>query len=260
MSNTVLMDQCRKADLPGALPARIERLAEATAALRPLYSPELVYRVNFGERTLLRELLAPNDQDSHWWQTGLYIIREGIAKHPDLHAQFGKDIDALGAELTAYLGPYDAVALREIDSNTVSGICLLSELMQYPQTTFVAPNSYSLAQALFHKNAWYRAVYAGKAPVGFIMLDDDAEKQEYYLWRFMIAPPFQGRGFGSRAMASLIDYVKSRPGATELLLSYIDHEEGPAQFYRGLGFQETGESDDGEVVMRLNLPVSPNSP
>ena len=85
------------------------------------------------------------------------------------------------------------------------------------------------------------------------MLDDDAGKQEYFIWRFMIAPPFQKSGFGAEAVKQVIEYVRTRPGATELRLSYIDHEEGPAGFYRQLGFVETGEVDEGEVIMRLDL-------
>ena len=99
----------------------------------------------------------------------------------------------------------------------------------------------------------FRSVYAGKEPVGFIMLDDDEVKPEYYLWRFMIAPPFQRKGFGAKAIARLIEYVKTRPAASELLVSYIDHEQGPKMFYRGLGFVETGVSDGNEVQMRLDL-------
>ena len=59
----------------------------------------------------------------------------------------------------------------------------------------------------------------------------------------------------AQAIAHLVDYVKSRPGANELYVSYIDHEEGPAGFYRGLGFRETGEVDEEEVEMKLELPT-----
>lgn len=253
MPNEELIKQSRGADLPGDLAALVGHFIAATAALRPLYPPEWSYRIDFAERVLLRELLAPDDQDNHWWQTGLYIVSKGIAGQPSLAANYADALDALRTALDERLGPYQLVTLREIDSDSVTGICLLSELMQYPQNSFVAPNAYSLAQAMFHDNAWCRAVYADKAPVGFVMLDDDAEKQKYYLWRFMIAPPFQKHGFGAQAIAHLVEYVKSRPGARELFVSYIDHEEGPRDFYRGLGFKETGEFDEGEVEMKLDL-------
>ncbi|PLW70651.1 GNAT family N-acetyltransferase [Pseudohalioglobus lutimaris] len=256
MSNEKLIDRFRKAEFPPGLTKDVEQFIAAATALRPLYPPALLYQIDFGERTLLRELTAPEEHDSHWWQTGLHIVRKGIAEHPALQAEFSAVLENLYTQLTSRLGPYTDVSLREITEDTVTGICLLSEVVTYPQNTFVAPNAYSLAQALFNHKAWYRAVYSGKAPVGFIMLEADAEKPEYYLWRFMIAPQFQRSGFGARAIELLVEHVKQQPNARELLLSYIDHEQGPAEFYRRLGFVETGEIVEGEVVMRLNLEVT----
>lgn len=253
MQNAQWIEKFRAAGLPHDLTESVEQMLCAADALRPVYPPELLYQINFGERVVLRELIEPDKHESHWWQTGLFFIRQGIAGQPALQQDYGALLDALQLQLISRLGPYDEVSLREITEDTVTGICLLSELFTYPQNTFVAPNAYSLAQALFSSKAWYRAVYAGKAPVGFIMLEEDAEKPEYYLWRFMIAPQFQRQGFGARAVALLIDYVRQRPNASELLLGYIDHKEGPGEFYRGLGFVETGEIDEGEIIMRLAL-------
>ena len=253
MRNRELRSRYRQAVFPDSLSAPLGSFVQAVDALRPVHSPELTYQLDFAERVLLREVLDPHEHASHWWQTGLHIIHLGIGEHPSLASEFGEALEELRAQLDARLGPYETVSLCEIDSTTVGGVCLLSELMTYPQTTFVAPNAYSLAEALFHDHAWYRAVYAGKAPVGFVMLEDNAEKKEYFLWRFMIAPPFQRMGFGAKAVKAVIEYVKTRPGATELGVSYIDHEEGPAGFYRRLGFRETGEVEEGEVIMRLDL-------
>jgi diamine N-acetyltransferase len=253
MSNEDLIQGCRETELPPALAGGVEQLIAAAQALRPVHPPHEVYRISFAERCTLRELLDPDQHDTHWWPTGLYILQRALQDQPALDDAFGPALASLHAELDARLGPYNAVSLRQISSKTVSGICLLSELMEYPQNTFVAPNSYSLAEALFHPNAWYRAIYAGRTPVGFVMLEDDADKPEYFLWRFMIAPPFQRHGHGAAAVRLLVNYVRGRPGAKELLVSYIDHEEGPAEFYRGLGFTETGEVEDNEVIMRLDL-------
>jgi len=38
-----------------------------------------------------------------------------------------------------------------------------------------------------------------------------------------------------------------------LLTSYVPIEGGPERFYQGLGFEPTGDVEDGEVVMRLHL-------
>lgn len=143
------------------------------------------------------------------------------------------------------------VELREVTSETVREICRL--VVAPGQDRFVAPNAVSIAEAYFHPTAWFRAIYAVGEPVGFIMLDDDDTKLLYTLWRLMIADGFQGRGYGKRAVELLIDYVRTRPGATALMTSWVPGDDGPAEFYRKLGFEPTGEMDEGEVVGRLAL-------
>lgn len=85
------------------------------------------------------------------------------------------------------------------------------------------------------------------------MLYDDDIKREYFLWRLMIAGPQQGKGFGRHAIQLLLDYVRTRPGAKELLTSYVPDEAGPGKFYQRLGFKPTGEILEGETVIRLKL-------
>ena len=145
------------------------------------------------------------------------------------------------------------VSLREITGETVGTICRLSDTLSEPQTKMVAPNAVSIAQAHFEPHAWFRAIYADETPVGFVMLWDEPEKGDYYLWRLMVAGPHQQKGFGRRAIEQLIEYVKSRPNATELKASYVPIEGGPRDFYHSLGFEETGEVDHGERVIRLPL-------
>ena len=143
------------------------------------------------------------------------------------------------------------VALREITADTVRTICNLS--VREDQKKFVAPNAVSIAQAYFSKYAWFRAIYAGEVPVGFVMLEDRPEKPEYYLWRFMIEARCQGMGFGRRAMDPVIEHVRTRPGADEFLTSVLQGNGGPQGFYEGLGFKLTGEYEEGEAMMRLRL-------
>jgi diamine N-acetyltransferase len=145
------------------------------------------------------------------------------------------------------------VALREITGETVTTICKLSDTLSEEQRKMVAPNATSIAQAHFADHAWFRAIYADETAVGFIMLWDDSEKGEYFLWRLMIAAPHQKKGYGRRAIEHLIAYVKTRPNATELKASYVPMDGGPEGFYHKLGFEETGEVMHGERVVRLLL-------
>jgi diamine N-acetyltransferase len=152
----------------------------------------------------------------------------------------------------AAIGWDAAVTLREITSDTVRAICALE--VAPAQRGFVAPNAISIAQAYFAQEvAWFRAIYADDTPVGFVMLEDNAEKQEYFLWRFMIDARYQGYGFGRRALLLVIDHVRTRPGAAALFTSCVPGDGSPCPFYERMGFVPTGEVDDGELVMRLDL-------
>jgi diamine N-acetyltransferase len=52
------------------------------------------------------------------------------------------------------------------------------------QEKVVASNAVSIAQAYFARDrAWFRAIYAGDTVVGFLMLEDQPEVEEYFLWR-----------------------------------------------------------------------------
>jgi len=143
------------------------------------------------------------------------------------------------------------VTLREVTADTLREICRLNVTKE--QTKFVAPNSISIAQAYFSEHAWFRAIYADDTPVGFAMIEDQPEKPEYYLWRFMIDHRYQRMGFGFTAMKLLIEHVKTRPGAVEFLTSVVQEDGGPQGFYEKLGFKLTGECEEGEAMMSLPL-------
>ena len=143
------------------------------------------------------------------------------------------------------------VVLAEVTGETVRAVCMLQVGVE--QRGFVAPNAVSIAEAMFNAKAWFRAVVADGVPVGFVMLSQDPEAAEYDLWRFMIDERYQGRGFGRAAIAAVVEHVRTLPGATHLLVSWVPAPGGPEPFYLGLGFVPTGEVNEGEVVGRLQL-------
>ena len=143
------------------------------------------------------------------------------------------------------------VQFREITADTVREICALS--VQENQNLFVTANATSIAEAYFSKHAWLRAIYSDSVPVGFIMLDERPEEAEYFLWRFMIDKRFQGRGIGRQAIQLLLTHVKSRPNSSELFTSVVQAKGGPEAFYKNMGFELTGEYEEGEALMRITL-------
>jgi diamine N-acetyltransferase len=154
----------------------------------------------------------------------------------------------------------DQVTLRAITAETVRAVTKLS-VTEY-QNRFVAPNAVSLAQALFTPEAWYRAIYLGEEPVGFVMLEDESllepmpESPAVGVWRFMIDAKHQRKGVGRAAMLLIIEHVRRKGLFKKLALSYIPEEGGPESLYLSLGFRPTGEMVEDEVVMELALGAS----
>lgn len=147
--------------------------------------------------------------------------------------------------------PQGTVSLREVTQKTVDAVLELRVTQE--QERFVASNAVSIAQAHFSPQAWFRAIYAGESPVGFLMLSIQPEQGEYFLWRFMIDALHQGRGHGRQALELLIEHVKRQPHAKELTLSHVPGAGSPEGFYRKLGFAHTGAQKGGELMMRLAL-------
>jgi diamine N-acetyltransferase len=152
-------------------------------------------------------------------------------------------------EITKNLG----VSLREITDETLRSILRLK--VKGEQEKYVASNAVSIAQAYFHRdNAWFRAIYADETPVGFLMLDDRPDEASYFLWRFMIDAQYQKFGYGKRAIELLIKHVRTRPNATSLGVSCVpEGDDSPCPFYEKLGFVYTGEKDEDELILKLQL-------
>ncbi len=154
------------------------------------------------------------------------------------------------------------IELREITSENVGQVLRLS--VADDQACFVATNAVSLAQAyVYPECAWPRAIYAGDALVGFLMLEilkPDHPKApdgraSYFLWRLMIGSGHQHNGYGTAAVRAAIAFVRGLPDAHALKTSYVPDKPGsPGPFYLGLGFVPTGKVDeDGEIELSLEL-------
>lgn len=152
-----------------------------------------------------------------------------------------------------------AVALEEI---TPANRALVETLRVSPeQEAFVDGVARSLVEAAATpaSRPWCRAVYAGGAPVGFVMLADDVPPGDpvipwrYYLWRMLVDHRLQGRGHGRAALDEVLRYLRTRPGADVLVTSIVPGPGSPLGFYLRYGFERTGEWFDHEQVLRLRI-------
>ena len=153
------------------------------------------------------------------------------------------------------------VTLEVITAQTVKAVIDLD--VSPAQRACVASNAVSIAQAHFDPAAWFRAVYAGGVPVGFVMLfdptipggimTDPVEPTDMVLWRLMIDRRHQGRGLGRATLDLVRDHIAGLGGFNRLLTSYVPVPAAPEPFYRAYGFTKTGRLWDNGTEVELAL-------
>lgn len=136
------------------------------------------------------------------------------------------------------------------------------------QRQFVANNTVSLLEAYATQNEGGKveafAIYEKDTMVGFVMINFDVAywegapavaRNNYCLWRFMIDQHYQGQGLGKKALAKVIDYVKTMPlgQGDKIYLSYVPGNKNGAKLYEDAGFAPNGEMDGPEIVLVLDL-------
>lgn len=129
------------------------------------------------------------------------------------------------------------------------------------QTHFVASNLYSIAESQFgddfegHWDFHPFGIYDENMPVGFLMYGFNLEhpKQQAFIVRLMVDEKFQGRGYGRFAMQKMLEIFRANEEIKAVGISYEPENEGARKLYASLGFEETGEIVQGEVVAMLQL-------
>ena len=145
------------------------------------------------------------------------------------------------------------LSLVEIDRHNYLSILDLS--VSEEQRSFVASNTYSLAQAFVQPECVPLALYAENKPVGFAMYCIDESDREYWIYRLMIDQRHQGRGYGRAAMLLLIDRIRSEMDEEQhrIYISFEPENEVAKSLYESLGFVPDGRVEYGEIVYRLDV-------
>ncbi len=126
------------------------------------------------------------------------------------------------------------------------------------QDKFVASNLMSLAQAwLNYDCAKPFAILNDDIVVGFLMLDWDEEERTVGIWRMMIGPDYQGKGYGRSALTEALEMIRETGKFDMVHLDYVPGNTVARELYYSLGFRENGEKEDDEIVMTLPLTDQP---
>ena len=125
------------------------------------------------------------------------------------------------------------------------------------QARYIASNSDSWNAAKKNESvARPFAIYIDGKMVGFTMFafDEDYEDPDdrYWLWRFMLDAKLQGKGYGTAALKVIIQYFIDH-GANNIRLSTKETNTKALSLYRKAGFHDTGEMNDEEIVLQLDL-------
>lgn len=122
---------------------------------------------------------------------------------------------------------------------------------------FVSSNAYSLAQAWLYRNnndVFPFAIYDDELPVGFMMLEEDAEERCLVIWRIMFPEEHQNKGYGTQAISQIIQLAKASRKYDFIIIDYISENKIAKHVYEKLGFKPTGEIvNNGEIELRLDL-------
>lgn len=131
------------------------------------------------------------------------------------------------------------------------------------QKHFVASNLYSIAESQFgetipgegHWDMFPYGMYDEGTPVGFLMLSYNYEFARFqgFILRLMVDDAHQGKGYGKFGMNWMLEKYRADGRVRVVGISYEPNNEVARTLYANLGFQETGEIVDGEMLALLNL-------
>ncbi len=121
------------------------------------------------------------------------------------------------------------------------------------QKEFVAEPLYYLSLC-HYGDIWNPLVIClGTQIIGFMMWGMDPADGSCWLGGILIDSAYQHRGYGQQAVRAAITMLSNQHNFHRFALSYQPENATARRLYARLGFQETGEWEDNEVVARLEV-------
>lgn len=124
------------------------------------------------------------------------------------------------------------------------------------QDKFVSHPIRSLAQAyVYYNQCTPFAIYMDNIVVGYVMVIYDYDEETYNIWHMVIDEKYQGKGYGTITIQLCLDYIRSKPfgSSNDVILTCNMDNSHAIHIYEKLGFKDTGERDDDEIIMKLVL-------
>ena len=149
------------------------------------------------------------------------------------------------------------ISLREVTTENFDD-CVKLKVAE-SQKNFVGSNMKSIAESRVYPYLIPLAVYDDEELVGFTLHGKDPESKKYWLVRLMIGEKFQGKGYGKAATLKLIEKMSGYEDCDEVFLDFLPENTGAERLYEKVGFERTGETQDGGcIIMRYDMKNSNN--
>jgi len=142
------------------------------------------------------------------------------------------------------------ITLRPVDRDNWREVAGLK--VTAAQRDFVAEPTYYLALCNYGELWQPLAIYLDEQVIGFMMWAVDSDDGSCWLGGILIDQKHQRQGYGRQAIQAAIEMLAEKHGYQEFALSYSP-ENLAKRLYHSLGFIETSEWEDDEVVARLSL-------
>ncbi|GAA2666661.1 MULTISPECIES: GNAT family N-acetyltransferase [Actinoplanes] len=117
------------------------------------------------------------------------------------------------------------------------------------QKPFVTDVTYYLCMCSYGDTWQPLAAVRGEEIVGFAIwgVDDDGSR---WIGGLLVDAKHQGQGIGRELVGQLRDRLIAEPGTPNVALSYLPDNAVARKLYQSMGFVETGEMEDDEIVAR----------
>lgn len=123
------------------------------------------------------------------------------------------------------------------------------------QKHYVSDDMRLLARAFAYRN--FRSVafviYDDECPVGMALYYDCEPMDAYDFSQLFIDERHQGKGYGTEATKQILEKMKADGKYKKVVLCYIEGNEAARKLYEKVGFRLTGDRDEDEIIMELEL-------
>jgi diamine N-acetyltransferase len=145
------------------------------------------------------------------------------------------------------------VTLHPVDQSNWRAIANLKVFET--QREFVAEPCSYLALCCYGQDWQPLAICLGDQVIGFMMWSTHPADGSCWLGGILIDRGMQRHGYGRQAIQAAIRMLYGKYGHRDFALSYQPANLIAKRLYSKLGFIETDEWEDDEIVARLSLPL-----